>query len=158
MPQDWEALALYLARFGVVLGSAVPRQFAGGFGNLNYLVEIDGKPSVLRRPPAGPLPRGANDLAREYRILSCLWRAYPLAPRGLFYCADPDVLGAPFLIIEYRAGIIVRDVLPPNLSCRPEVGAALSRHLVDSIVALHAVDPASRLVHAPLGDRFPAAF
>jgi aminoglycoside phosphotransferase (APT) family kinase protein len=143
IPQDWEALARHLAGFGVVLGSAVPRQFAGGFGNLNYLVEIDGKPTVLRRPPVGPLPRGANDMAREYRILSCLWRAYPLAPRGLFYCAEPDVLGAPFLIIEYRPGIIVRDVLPPNLSGRPEVGAALSQHLVDSIVALHAVDPAS---------------
>jgi hypothetical protein len=34
---------------------------------------------VLRRPPAGPLPYGANDMAREYRILSSLWREYPLA-------------------------------------------------------------------------------
>jgi aminoglycoside phosphotransferase (APT) family kinase protein len=142
IPQDWRALARYLSRFGTTFGPALPQQFAGGFGNLNYLIEIDGKPAVLRRPPAGPPPRGANDMAREHYILSSLWSAYPLAPRAVLYCADAQVLGAPFLIIEYRSGIIVRDVLPPNLTGRPEVGAKLSRHLVESLVALHAVDPA----------------
>jgi len=146
--QDWEALGRYLERCGVAFGPALPRQFAGGFGNLNYLVEIDGKPAVLRRPPAGPLPRGANDMAREHRILSRLWRTYPLAPRGLLYCAEPEVLGAPFLIMEYRPGIIVRDVVPPNLADRPEVGATLSRHLVESLVALHAVDSARIDLHS----------
>ena len=104
IPQDWGSLARYLARFGAVLGPASPRQFAGGFGNLNSLIEIDGKPTVLRRPPNGPLPPGANDMAREFGILSSLWRAYPLAPRGMFYCAAVGVLGAPFQIIEYPLG------------------------------------------------------
>jgi aminoglycoside phosphotransferase (APT) family kinase protein len=142
IPQDWNALAGYLARFDTALGPAPPRQFAGGFGNLNYLIEIDGGPAVLRRPPGGPLPPGANDMAREYRILSTLWRVYPLAPRALFYCAEPDVLGVPFQIIEYRPGIIVRDALPPTLAGRLDAGAILSRHLAESLVALHAVDTA----------------
>lgn len=141
-PQDWVSLARYLARFDAVLGPGPPQQFAGGFGNLNYLIELDGKPAVLRRPPSGPLPPGANDMAREYRILSSLWRAYPLAPRGLFYCAEAGVLGAPFQIIEYRPGIVIRDTLPPGLAGRPDVGAALSRQLVESLAMLHAVDPA----------------
>jgi aminoglycoside phosphotransferase (APT) family kinase protein len=141
-PQDWVSLARYLARFDAVLGPAPPQQFAGGFGNLNYMIELNGKPAVLRRPPSGPLPPGANDMAREYRILSSLWRAYPLAPRGLFYCAEAGVLGAPFQIIEYRPGIVIRDTLPPDLAGRPEVGAALSRQLVESLAMLHAVDPA----------------
>lgn len=139
--QDWAALARWLTRSGAELGPAPARQFAGGFGNLNYLVEIDGRPAVLRRPPSGPLPRGANDMAREYRILSSLWRAYPLAPRALFYCEDPSVLGAPFQIIEYRAGIVIRDTLPTAFAERPEIGAKLSRHLVEALAALHAVDP-----------------
>jgi aminoglycoside phosphotransferase (APT) family kinase protein len=142
IPQDWASLARCLARSGMVLGPAPPQQFAGGFGNLNYLIELDGKPAVLRRPPNGPLPPGANDMAREYRILSSLWRAYPLAPRGLFYCAEAGVLGAPFQIIEYRPGIVIRDTLPPGLAGRPDVGAALSRQLVESLAMLHAVDPA----------------
>src|SRR6516162_8878898 len=142
IPQDWNALADYLARFDTTFGPATPRHFAGGFGNLNYLIEIAGKPAVLRVPPEGPLPPGANDMAREYRILSTLWRAYPLAPRALLCCTEPDVLGLPFQIIEYRPGIIIRDVLPPDLAARPDAGAILSRHLVESLVALHAVDPA----------------
>jgi aminoglycoside phosphotransferase (APT) family kinase protein len=142
VPQDWAALARHLAARGLALGEAPPRQFAGGFGNLNYLVELDGRPAVLRRPPPGPLPAGGNDMAREHRILSVLWRAYGLAPRSLFFCADPGVLGAPFQIIEYRAGLIIRDALPERLRGRDEAGAALSEALVDALVALHAVDPA----------------
>jgi len=142
VPQDWAALAGWLALSGAELGSTPGRQFAGGFGNINYLIEIDGKPAVLRRPPGGPLPLGGNDMAREHRILSSLWRAYPLAPRTLFFCAEPDVLGAPFQIIEYRAGIVIRDALPPSLTGDPNIGATLSRQLVESLAALHAVDPA----------------
>jgi aminoglycoside phosphotransferase (APT) family kinase protein len=141
VPQDWGSLARYLGRFGALLGPDRPQQFAGGFGNLNYLIEIDGKPAVLRRPPSGPLPPGANDMAREHRILSSLWRAYPLAPQALFYCAEAGVLGAPFQIIEYRPGIVIRETLPSQLAERPQAGAVLSRQLVESLAALHAVDP-----------------
>lgn len=142
IPQDWASLAHYLARHGIELGRDPPRQFAGGYGNLNYLIEIDGTPAVLRRPPAGPLPYGANDMAREYRILSSLWREYPLAPRAMLFCDEASVLGAPFQIIEYRPGIVIRDTLPPDLAGRPEIGMLLSRHLVESLAALHSVDPA----------------
>jgi aminoglycoside phosphotransferase (APT) family kinase protein len=141
IPQDWDSLARYLARRGIGLGRGPPRQFAGGYGNLNYLIEINGEPAVLRRPPAGPLPRGGNDMAREYRILSSLWRKYPLAPRAMFFCDEASVLGAPFQIIEYRPGMVIRDTLPPDLAGRPEVGNLLSRQLVESLAALHAVDP-----------------
>jgi aminoglycoside phosphotransferase (APT) family kinase protein len=81
-------------------------------------------------------------MAREHRILSSLWRAYPLAPRALFFYSDTSVLGVPFQIIEYRNGVVIRDTLPPELMGRPEVGSALSERLVTSLVALHSVDPA----------------
>ncbi len=45
--QDWPRLARYLAGQGMQLDSTVtPRQFAGGFANLNYLVLIDGREAV----------------------------------------------------------------------------------------------------------------
>jgi aminoglycoside phosphotransferase (APT) family kinase protein len=142
VPQDWAALRRYLADRNLSLGPDQPRQFAGGFGNLNYLIEIDGRPVVLRRPPGGPLPHGANDMMREYRILSSLWCEYPLAPRAVLFCGDTSVLGARFQLIEYRAGVVVRDVLPSDVAGRPELGALLSRQLVEALAALHAVDPA----------------
>src|SRR5215471_6884520 len=141
IPQNWATLGRYLGERGLSLGRSRPRQFAGGYGNLNYLIEIDGRPAVLRRPPPGPLPHGANDMAREYRILSSLWREYPLAPRALLFCDDTSVLGAPFQMIEYRPGLVIRDTLPPELALRPDIGALLSRQLVEALAALHAIEP-----------------
>jgi len=141
VPQDWASLSRYLAGRGMILGPDRPRQFAGGFGNLNYLIKIDGTPAVLRRPPTGPVPVGANDMAREYRILSSLWQAYPLAPRAMLFCNEAGVLGAHFQIIEYRPGLSIRDTLPPELAGHPETGALLSRQLIEALAALHAVDP-----------------
>jgi hypothetical protein len=56
VPQHWRRLAAYLAEHGMRLDiDPPPQQFAGGFANLNYLVRIDGRDAVLRRPPRGPL-------------------------------------------------------------------------------------------------------
>jgi len=88
------------------------------------------------------LPPGASDMAPEYRILSRLSQAYPLTPRALFYCGEPDVLGAPLQVIEYRSGIVIRDILRADAAARAQVGAALSRHMIDCLVALHDLDPA----------------
>lgn len=92
--QDGASLARYLARFGVELGPAEPRQFAGGFGNLDYF-DLGGRwaggsAATRRRDRCRP---GANDMVREYRILSSLLPAYPLAPRVLLYCTEAGVLG-----------------------------------------------------------------
>ena len=58
------------------------RQFGGGHANLTYLVSFGEREFVLRRPPHGPLPAGGHDMKREYRVLSVLYEAFPLAPRG----------------------------------------------------------------------------
>jgi len=138
--QDWPALSRHLATHGLAFDPTVPPpQFAGGFGNLNYLVTVDGKPWVLRRPPQGPIPPGANDMAREFRILSALASVFALAPRALHFSADTAVLGAPFLILEYRPGLIIRELLPSGLDSR-SAGPKLSRMLVDILASLHAID------------------
>lgn len=142
--QDWGGLAAHLHRAGHHFDtSAAPRQFSGGFGNLNYRISLDGAPAVLRRPPPGPLPPGANDMLREGRILRGLEGHFPLAPRCLHLCDDSDVLGAPFLIMEYRPGIVIGGDLPAPHGGRVETGAALSTMLSEVLSTLHAVDPAA---------------
>jgi len=139
--QDWNALADHLARHGLRLDRDVtPRQFAGGFGNLNYLISVDGEPAVLRRPPMGPIPVGANDMKREHTILSRLWSALPLAPRSIHYCPDEEVLGAHFLIMEYRPGLVIRGELPPGLQGNAQLAREIGERLVDTLVAIHSVD------------------
>lgn len=144
VPQYWPRLAEYLAGLGMPLDlDTPPQQFAGGFANLNYLIQLDGQPAVLRRPPKGPLPAGAYDMAREFQILSRLWQKFPLAPRGLHLCEDARIIGAPFQIVEYRSGVSLRDSLPASLAGDATVGAALGNTLVDILIELHRVDPAS---------------
>ena len=138
---DWDAVRVHLAAHHHHLDpDPPPRQFAGGLANLNYLIHLDGKPAVLRRPPMGELPPGAYDMAREFRILSRLPDALPFIARGLHLCDDPTVIGQRFQIIEYRDGLVIREHLPVELAHRPEIGARLSQVLLQTIAAIHAVD------------------
>ena len=78
---DAERLAEFLA--GKLEGAEkVPGvlQFSGGHANLTYLLTYPDVEYVLRRPPLGPLAPGAHDMAREFRVLSRLWKAFPPAP------------------------------------------------------------------------------
>jgi aminoglycoside phosphotransferase (APT) family kinase protein len=140
-PQNWAALRAHLKGHGHELAPEVPRQFRGGYGNLNYLVEIGSTPAVLRRPPLGPVAPGANDMAREHRILTRLSKAFHLVPRGIHLCEDTSVLGAPFQLIEFRPGIVIRGKLPTDIAAMANVGARLSCMLTEELAMLHAIDP-----------------
>jgi aminoglycoside phosphotransferase (APT) family kinase protein len=144
VPQPWDRLGGWLASRGRSLNTDVPpRQFAGGLANLNYLIVVDGAMTVLRRPPDGPIAEGANDMSREARVLSRLADRYPLAPRCLEFCADDSVLGAPFQLLEYRAGEAVRAELPAALAERDDAPQRLTSGLVHAMATLHTVDPAA---------------
>ncbi len=144
VPQTWDRLEPYLAEHGFEFDrECVPRQFASGFGNLNYLLRMNGQLVVLRRPPLGPIPLGANDMGRESRILFRLWRAYPLAPRCLHYCADQSILHAPFLIMQYRPGVVIAGQLHESLPGGSELGQKIGEMLATELARLHAVDPAA---------------
>lgn len=137
-PQDWAALRVWLRGRGMVLDADEPRQFANGLANLNYLISVDGRPVVLRRPPGGQLAEGASDMAREFRVLSRLHAHYPRAPRAVAFCDDPSVLGSPFQLIEYRPGTVVSDTVPEQLAAVPN--ARLADEFVTALADLHAID------------------
>ncbi|TKT69811.1 phosphotransferase family protein [Aquamicrobium sp. LC103] len=142
VPLDARAVAAEIARSGLALDHSVPpRQFAGGLANLNYLIRLENRWAVLRRPPSGPLPPGANDMAREHRILSRLWQALPLAPRSLHLCTDPSVIEVPFQILEFRGGLTLRGASLAPLLETPQIGRALSVMLVETLAQVHAVSP-----------------
>ena len=149
IPQDWPRLAEHLAAHGWHLDDdPPPRQFASGFGNLNFLIHLDSEARVLRRPPLGPIQPGANDAVAESRILLRLWKAFPLAPRCHHFCDDPKILGAPFFIVEYPAGhLVIGGTMPDGLAA--DAGARLGAMMATELARFHAVDPAdSRPRHA----------
>jgi aminoglycoside phosphotransferase (APT) family kinase protein len=111
-----------------------------GHSNLTYAVQAGRQRWVLRRPPAGPLLPTAHDVVREYRVLDLLTRAeQPVrAPRPIAACEDPDVLGAPFYLMEQVDGVVVRDTLPGWLD--EPARRALGLDLATAFAELHRVD------------------
>ncbi len=112
-------------------------QFPGGAANLTYRAVTEGGEFVLRRAPLGPTAAGGHDMAREHKVLSRLWRAFPEAPRSFHYCADPDVMGKPFFVMERRHGHVVRGSWPIPVERRRRV----CEELVAALGRLHSVDP-----------------
>ncbi len=119
-------------------------QFPGGAANLTYRARcVDGDEWVLRRAPLGDVARGGHDMAREYKVLSRLWREYPLAPRAHHYCEDSDVMGKPFFVMERRHGSVVRREWPTDCVDDPRRQRTVAESLVDALCSLHVVDPES---------------
>ncbi len=130
---------------GKLPGSEGPlaiEQFAGGHANLTYCLRYGETEYVLRRPPLGPVAPKSHDMAREFKVLSVLYKAFPPAPRAFLLCEDESVIGAPFFVMERRRGTVVRGVIPPEFGggADPEKNRALSAVCIDALVELHAVD------------------
>jgi aminoglycoside phosphotransferase (APT) family kinase protein len=140
--QNWSSLRLHLRLAGHELDlTHDPQQFSAGFGNLNYYIILDGKPAVLRRPPMGPLVQGANDMLREGRILLSLSDVFPLAPNCLFLEQSTKTIGAPFLIMEYRPGIVIGPNLPEQWKGKCNIPEKLTTLLIEILTKLHAIEP-----------------
>jgi aminoglycoside phosphotransferase (APT) family kinase protein len=112
----------------------------GGRSNMTYAVSgADGSRYVLRRPPLGHVLATAHDMAREYRVISALGPTAVPVPRALGLCADVDVNGAPFYVMEFVDGVVYDS--PASAESIPmPVRTHMTESLVDVLVALHAID------------------
>ncbi|MBS1863984.1 MAG: phosphotransferase family protein [Actinobacteria bacterium] len=118
-------------------------RIAGGHSNLTYRVtDAAGKEWALRRPPLGRTLSSAHDMGREHKVVSALGgTAVPVAPVvGL--CEDDSVNGAPFYVMEFVRGPVLRGVSEaeaafPDEGDRREIGMRVA----DTLAQVHAVDP-----------------
>src|ERR1700682_1824612 len=124
---DWDALAAYARpKLAALLGDRFDQsspltveQFPGGHSNLTYLLRFGDQEFVMRRPPLGPVPPRAHDMAREFRILEAVHPVFQLAPQPFVLCEDASVIGSIFYLMERRHGLVVRSDEPPELADRP---------------------------------------
>jgi aminoglycoside phosphotransferase (APT) family kinase protein len=119
------------------------QQFPSGHSNLTYSIVLGDREMVLRRPPFGSRVKSAHDMGREFRVLSKLGHAYPLAPSVLLYCDDETIVGAPFYLMERLHGIIIRRDPPPGLLFSAPTVRQLSEGFVDNLARLHGLDYAA---------------
>jgi len=138
---DWDSLEAYLrAQLPQAVREFSVLQFPNGSANLTYLVSFGDLQFVVRRPPFGVIATAAHDMRREHTVLSRLHAAYPRAPLGLHYCADESVIGAHFLVSEYRSGVVVWDHVPEVLRVGADPGHRIGLAVVDALADLHLVD------------------
>ncbi|MAG09076.1 MAG: phosphotransferase family protein [Actinobacteria bacterium] len=114
---------------------------AGGHSNLTFLVtDANGRRLVLRRPPLAHGLASAHDMAREHRIISALNRSSVPVPTTVGLCEDDRINGAPFYVMEYVDGHVVRDVEAAERLLSEPARARASESLAETLAAIHEVD------------------
>jgi aminoglycoside phosphotransferase (APT) family kinase protein len=140
---DWDSLQQHLrAALELPDQPVTVRQFTSGRANLTFLLDFGGCRLVVRRPPRGTIAPGAHDMKREHRVLSRLNAVYPRAPVAVHYCADTSVIGADFVVVEYRDGEVLTDSIPASMSRFVDVVRRIDYALLDAAADLHVVDVA----------------
>jgi aminoglycoside phosphotransferase (APT) family kinase protein len=136
--QDW----LERERPELVTGPLTASLITGGKSNLTYTLSAGSRDYVVRRPPLGHVLATAHDMGREYRVMAALAPTNVPVPQMIAHCEDTDVIGAPFYVMEKVAGTPYgrASQLEP---VGPERTRAITERMVDTLVALHAVDYAA---------------
>jgi aminoglycoside phosphotransferase (APT) family kinase protein len=123
------------------------RRFPGGFSNLTYELSVHTNGNVrryvLRRPPHGVTSGVAHNMSREHDVLAALHPLGIPVPQPIVRCDDSSVIGAPFYLMEFVDGVILRG--PGASGFRMDDGvasatmSALSHTFVNTLVQLHAL-------------------
>ena len=137
---DLEALRGHLAARGVEPAGPLRGELvSGGRSNLTFAVSDGVSRWAVRRPPLAGLTESAHDMAREYRVTSALVGTRVPVARPISLCADESVLGAPFTVVEWVDGVVVRDRVDLEQLSDEQVRRTTAA-LVEVLVDLHAVD------------------
>lgn len=114
---------------------------AAGGSNLTYRVtDSNGEQWALRRPPMAHTLATAHDMSREWRIMSALGANSEVpVPDCVAYCEDAALIGAPFYLMSFMEGLILRDEDSTKGMTAAEAKAATDS-LIEVQIALHTLD------------------
>jgi aminoglycoside phosphotransferase (APT) family kinase protein len=128
-----------------VSGATPPLAFeriSGGHSNLTYSVaDAAGGRWALRRPPLGKRLASAHDMAREHRIISALQETEVPVPPIAGLCEDDAVNGAPFYVMDFVEGPILRSRKEAERSFDEAHRGAIGERVVDTLISIHSIDP-----------------
>ncbi len=125
------------------LGGHVPVTVApmtGGGSCEVFAVERGDARWVLRRAPRHASSATAHDVLREFRILDAIKDEPVAVARPVVACADDQVFGSPFYMMERIDGKPILQSVPQSWAAVPETHGRALEALVDALVAIHAVD------------------
>lgn len=138
---NWKNLETYLKdSMPELSGDLEVAQFHGGHANLTYQLKFGDRELVLRRPPFGKIAPGAHDMKREFKVLSKLYQHFPQAPQAFLVCDEHEVIGADFILMERRNGVVVRKKMLDCFAGFDNAHERLTIALMKTEAALHTVD------------------
>ncbi|MEQ8347360.1 MAG: phosphotransferase [Sneathiellaceae bacterium] len=138
---DETALAAYLAgQLPDFRGPLTVSQFRGGHSNPTYLLQMPGRPLVLRKKPAGRLLPSAHAIDREAWVMRALRDAGLAVPQIHLYCEDVSVIGTPFFVMDFVRGRVFRDPALPELE--PRERGQIYDAMNAALAHLHSIPPA----------------
>jgi aminoglycoside phosphotransferase (APT) family kinase protein len=114
-------------------------QFTHGFSNLTYLLKIENKEFVLRKPPKGAIKRG-HDMSREFKVQSAVHKAFSKVPKMFGFSDDETILGSDFYIMEKVEGIILNYKEAHKRNIAVDDYEKIANSWLDTLVELHKVD------------------
>jgi aminoglycoside phosphotransferase (APT) family kinase protein len=114
------------------------RQMGGGQSNPTFVLSTDQGEYVLRKQPSGKLLPSAHAVDREFRVISALAPTDVPVPQAYFFCADPDVIGTPFYVMERMRGRVFWQSTLPD--AKREERRAIYLAKARALARLHKVD------------------
>jgi aminoglycoside phosphotransferase (APT) family kinase protein len=118
------------------------KRISGGRSNLTYSVrDSAGRSWALRRPPLGKRLGSAHDMGREHRVIAALADTDVPVPPVAGMCDDEGVNGAPFYVMEFVEGPVLRSRAEAEEHFDPDERRAIGERVADTLDAIHAVDP-----------------
>jgi aminoglycoside phosphotransferase (APT) family kinase protein len=137
-----EGLRRYLDE-NVGPSEAVPEvlRLGEGHSNLTFLVRRGSDEWVLRRPPRGQIQAGTHEMDREFKVMSAIASSgmkVPV-PRPIALCESDDYIGAPFYLMSYIEGVVVRGAIPEVFDAG-EHRRRIGEELVDKLADIHSLD------------------
>ncbi len=114
------------------------RRTEGGMSNPTYFLQRGDWRAVLRKQPRAALAPSAHAIDREFRVLEALQDTAVPVPKPIRYCADRDILGTPFYLMEWLDGRVFHEFATPSVT--PEERAALYRSMCATLAEIHKLD------------------
>jgi aminoglycoside phosphotransferase (APT) family kinase protein len=114
-------------------------QYSNGFSNLTYLLKIENKEFVLRKPPKGAIKYG-HDMGREFKVLTGLNKGFKKAPIAYVFSNDNSIIGSSFYIMEKVDGIILSRNEANSRKISPKEYSKIAQNWLKTFVELHELD------------------
>ncbi len=118
----------------------IAQRLSGGNSNVTELLRHSGGTLIVRRAPTNAISDSASKgIAREYQMLNALKGRAPV-PDVIGFCADPGILGGPFIVMQCIDGVSITTTLPDLYADTDATLNTIGEELIDALAAIHNVD------------------